>query len=257
MHKCSTMPAPVVKGNKLGTFQCPKNKYESDQMKSIPYAHVVGSLMYAQVCTRPGIVFVTGLLGRFQTNPESKHWETIKKVLRYLQGTKNIMLTYRKSNELKFVGYADADFAGGDLRKSTSGYIFTLVGGAISWKSYKQTITASSIMQAEFLSCYMAVGHAVWLKKFVPRLRVVDSTLRPLTIYCDNKSAVFFLSNKSSDAAKHIDIKYFVVKDRVHDQTVEIEYISTKQMLADPLTKGLPPNIFRDHVAGMGLLKSL
>jgi hypothetical protein len=104
----------------------------------------------------------------------------------------------------------------------------------------------------------MAVGQAVWLKKFIPRLRVVDSILRPLTIYCDNKLAVFFLSNnKSSDAAKHIDIKYFVMKDRVQDQTVEIEHISTKQMLADPLTKGLPPNIFHDHVAGMSLLESL
>jgi hypothetical protein len=185
-------------------------------MKSIPYASVVRSLMYAQVCTRPNIAFITGLLGRFQTNPGLKHWEAIKKVLRYLQGTKNIMLTYRKFNELKFVGYVGADFAGGDLRKCTSGYIFTLVGGAISWKNSKQTITASSTMQAEFLSCYMAVGQAVWLKKFVPGLRVVDSILRPLIIYYDNKSAVFFSSdNKSSDAAKHIDIKYFVVKDRV------------------------------------------
>jgi hypothetical protein len=157
MYKCSATLAPVVKGDKLGTFQCLENKYESDQMKSIPYASDVGSLMYAQVCTRPDIAFITELLGRFQTNPGLKHWEAIKKVLRYLQGTKNIMLTYRKSSELKFVGYADADFAGGDLRKSTSGYIFTLARGAISWKSSKQTITASSTMQAEFLSCYMAV----------------------------------------------------------------------------------------------------
>jgi hypothetical protein len=95
-------------------------------------------------------------------------------------------------------------------------------------------------------------------KEVCTRSRVVDNILRPLTIYCDNKSIVFFSSNnKSSDVAKHIDIKYFIVKDRVQDQTVEIEHISTKQMLAGPLTKGLPPNIFRDHVAGMGLLESL
>jgi hypothetical protein len=104
MYKCSATAAPVVKGDKLGTFPCSKNKYESDQMKSIPYASVVGSLMYAQVCIRPDIAFITGLLGRFQTNPGLKHWEAIKKVLRYLQGTKNIMLTYRKSNELKLCG---------------------------------------------------------------------------------------------------------------------------------------------------------
>jgi hypothetical protein len=107
------------------------------------------------------------------------------------------------------------DFAGGDSRISTSGYIFTLTGGAISWKSSEQTITASSTMHAEFLSCYMAIGQAVWLKKVVPRLRVVDNISRPLTIYCDNKSTVFFSSNKSSDVAKHIDIKYFFMKDRV------------------------------------------
>jgi hypothetical protein len=87
---------------------------------------------------------------------------------------------------------------------------------------------------------------------------VVDIISRPLTLYCDNKSTIFFLSNnKSSDAAKHIDIKYFVVNDRIWDQTVEIEHISTKQMLADLLTKDLTPNIFRDHVVSMGLLESL
>jgi hypothetical protein len=87
---------------------------------------------------------------------------------------------------------------------------------------------------------------------------VVDNISGPLTLYCDNKSAVFFLSNnKSSGATKHIDIKYFVVKDRVQDQTVEIEHISTKQIFVDSLTKGLPSNIFHDHIADMGLLESL
>jgi hypothetical protein len=138
------------------------------------------------------------------------------------------------------------------------GYIFTLAGGAISWKSSKQTITASSTMQAKYLSCYMPVGQVVWLKKFVPGLIVVYNISRPLTIYCDNKSAVFFSSNnKSSDVAKYIDIKYFVVKDGVQDQTAEIEHISTQQMLVDPLTKGLAPNIFHDDVVGMGLLENL
>jgi hypothetical protein len=115
-------------------------------MKLIPYASAVRSLMYAQVCTRPDIAFITGLIGRFQTNPGLKHWEANKKALCYLQGTKNLMLTYRKSDELESMGYADADFASGDSRKSTSGYIFTLAGGAISWKSSKQTINASLIM---------------------------------------------------------------------------------------------------------------
>jgi hypothetical protein len=114
-------------------------------MKSIPYASTVRSLMYTQVCTHPNIAFITGLLGRFQTNPRLKHWEAIKKALRYVQGTKNLMLTYRKSDELKFVGYAHADFAGGYSRKSMPGYIFTLAGGAISWKSSKQMVKTTNL----------------------------------------------------------------------------------------------------------------
>jgi hypothetical protein len=133
MHNCSASPAPIVKGDKFGTFQCPKNNYESTQMKSIPYTSIIGSIMYAQVCTRPDLAFVTGMLGRYQSNPGLDHWKASKKALRYLQGTKNLMLTYKKSDNLEVVGYSDADFAGCvDSKKSTSGYIFTLAGGAIS-----------------------------------------------------------------------------------------------------------------------------
>jgi len=103
-------------------MQCPKNDLEWKQMEDIPYASVVGSLMYAQTCTRPDISFAVGMLGRYQSNPEPEHWKAAKKVLRYLQGTKNHMLTYRKSDHLKVIGYTDSDFAGCiDTRKSTFG----------------------------------------------------------------------------------------------------------------------------------------
>ena len=98
-----------------------------------------------------------------------------------------------------------------DHKKSTSGYIFTLTGGAISWKSSKQTLTAGSTMQAEFVACYEATGQAVWLKNFIPRLKVVDSISKPILLYCDNEPAVFYTSNNmSSNAARHIDIKYLL-----------------------------------------------
>ena len=84
MHKCSPSPAPIVKGDIYGDFQCPRNQYEIDQMKVVSYALAVGSLQYAQVCTRPDLAFVTGLLGRFQSNPGTEYWKLVKKVLRYL-----------------------------------------------------------------------------------------------------------------------------------------------------------------------------
>jgi hypothetical protein len=108
-------------------------------MKAILYASAVGSLMYAQVCTRPDLAFVTGMLGRYQKNPDKPHWDGVKKALRYLQDTKDLMLTYKKSNApLEIVGYSDSDFMGClDTEKSTSRYIFTLTNRAISWKSSK------------------------------------------------------------------------------------------------------------------------
>ena len=112
MHMCKPSPAPIVKGDRFGKFQCPRNQYEIDQMKAVPYASAVGSLQYAQVCTRPDLAFVTGILGRYQSNPGQAHWIMVKKALRYVQGTKGLMLTYRKSDSLEIEGYSDADFAG-------------------------------------------------------------------------------------------------------------------------------------------------
>ena len=87
---------------------------------------------------------------------------------------------------------------------------------------------------------------------------MVDSIEKPLKLYCDNEPAVFYAhNNKSSGAAKHIDIKFYVVKEQVQDETICLEHIRTDKMLADPLTKGLPPNVFREHLAGMGLRESL
>ena len=92
----------------------------------------------------------------------------------------------------------------------------------------------------------------------MPRLKVVDDIHRPLKLYCDSEPVVCYThNNKSSGAAKHIDIKYYVVKDKVWNHIISLEHISIEKMLVDPLTKGLPPNVFREHLAGMGLRKSL
>jgi hypothetical protein len=159
MDKSKATHVPLAMSDKFSEAQCPKNQLELDEMKDIPYASVVRSLMYAQVYTRPNLAFATGMFGRYQKNPGNVHWIGIKKALHYCLGTKDIMLTYRRSDKLELVGYIDADFAGCvDSRKSTSGYIYTLSGGAISWKSSKQRLVAASMMQAEFVACYEAIG---------------------------------------------------------------------------------------------------
>ncbi|XP_047256062.1 secreted RxLR effector protein 161-like [Capsicum annuum] len=130
-------------------------------MKDIPYSSIVRSLMYAQTCIRPDISFAVGILGRYQSNPGMDHWKAAKKVLRYLLGMKNHMLTYKRFDHLDVVGYSDSDYAGCvDTRKSTFGYLFLLAEGAISWKSAKQSVIVASTMEAEFVACFEATVQA-------------------------------------------------------------------------------------------------
>jgi hypothetical protein len=110
-------------------------------------------------------------------------------------------------------------------------------------------------MQAEFVACYEATGQAVWLKNFIPELQVIDSIARPLTLLCDNETAVFFFkNNKSSGASKWIDIKYLVVRNKVKNSIIVIQHINTRVMLVDSLTKALSPTLYKEHVAGMSLV---
>ncbi|KAL0352220.1 UNVERIFIED_CONTAM: Secreted RxLR effector protein [Sesamum calycinum] len=199
MKDSSPSVALILKGDKLHLNQCPRNDLEQEQMKDILYASAIRSLMYAQVCTRPNIAFVVGMLGRYQSNPRLDHWRAAKKVMRYLQGTKDYMLIYGRTENLEVVGYSDSDFAGCvDSRKSTSGYIFMIANGAVSWKSAKQTLITTSTIEAEFVSCSEATSHGVWLKSFISELRITDSISKPLRIYSDNSVAVFMAKHNKS-----------------------------------------------------------
>ena len=165
------------------------------------------------------------------------------------------MLTFKSSDQLEVIGYTDSDFVGClDNRKSTFGYLFLLAEEAISWKSVKQSVIVASTMEAKFVACYEAMIHALWLRNFISELGDVDTITKPLKIYCDNSAAIFFSKNdKYSRGAKHMELKYFAVKEEVHKHRVCIEHIRTDLMIPDLLTKGLQPKTFKEHVHRMGL----
>jgi hypothetical protein len=165
------------------------------------------------------------------------------------------MLTYERSGSIEIVGYSDSDFTSClDTDRSMPGYVFKLAGGAISWSSYKQTVMTSSTMHIEFVACYETVGQAMWLKKFVSGLRVVNSIERPLKLYYDNEPAILYAhNNKKTKAVKHINIRFYVVKEKIQDQTISLEHISTKKMI----TNDLSPSVFREHLVDMGLRERL
>jgi len=166
---------------------------------------------------------------------------------------------YRQTDQLDVIGYSDSNFVSCvDSHKSTSGYIFMMAGGAISWRSVKQTLTGTSTMEAEFVSYFKATSHGVWLKNFIYGLKIAGTISRPFGIFCNNSASVFMAKNNISESqSKHIDIKYLAIRKRVKDEKVIIDHISTQLMIIDPWTKDMPPFKFKVHVEKMGLSSTL
>ena len=245
---------PYRHGVFLSKEQCPKTPQEEEDMRRVPYASAVGSLMYVMLCTRPDICYAVGIVSRYQSNPGRKHWEAVKHILKYLRRTRNYMLVY-SGKDLNPIGYTDSDFQKDqDDRKSTSGSVFTLGGGAIVWRSVKQSSTADSTMEAEYIAACEAAKEAVWLKKFFIDLEVVPNMDKPLTLYCDNSGAVANSKEpRSHKRGKHIERKYHLIREIVHRGDVTVMKIASEDNLADPFTKTLSVEKFDRHFEGLGL----
>ncbi|XP_070010450.1 secreted RxLR effector protein 161-like [Nicotiana sylvestris] len=167
MHDSKKGFLPFRHGVSLSKDQSPKTNGEIEKMKAVPYASAMGSLMYVMLCTRPDICFVVGVVSRFQSNPGREHWTTVKHIIKYLKRTRDYMLVYH-SDELVPIGYTNSDFQSDkDSRKSTSGNVLTLGGGAISWRSIKQTCIADSTMEDEYVAASEAAKEAIWLENFL------------------------------------------------------------------------------------------
>ena len=163
--------------------QRPKTLKEENMVRQIPYVSVMGSLMYATLYTRPDICYSVGIVSRYQSNLGLKHWQAVKHILKYLQRMGDYMLVYH-SEDLILIDYTDSDFQSDlDFRKSTSGCVFTLEGGAISWRSVKQSCIVDSTMEAKYVTACEAAKEVVWLKKFLSDLGVVRIEQVPITLF--------------------------------------------------------------------------
>ncbi|KAA0051190.1 gag/pol protein [Cucumis melo var. makuwa] len=223
-------------------------------MRNIPYASAVGSLMYAMLCTRPDICYSVGIVSRYQFKLGRDHWTTVKNILKYLRRTKDYMFVYG-SKDLILTGYTNSDFqTDKDARKSTLGSVFTLNGGAVVWRSIKQSCIVDSTMEAEYVAACEAAKETVWLKKFLTDLEVVLNMHLPITLYCDNSGAVANSREpKSHKRGKHIERKYHLIREIVHQGDVIETKISSEQNMADPFTKALTAKVFESHLHGLGL----
>jgi hypothetical protein len=224
-------------------------------MNAIPYASALGCLMYAMLFTRPDLSHAIGLLSRYQKNPGEEHWKQIKYVLRYVRGTLDYSLCFNGHN-LQLQGYTDVDWEGDlDERRSTSGYIFTLAGGAISWCSKLQQSVALSSMEAEYIAASEAAKEGVWLREFLVALKVMESAPQPVTIFCDNISAIKVAKDpKFHSKSKHIEGMFHYIRDVINRlKTICLVYLASTSMVAYPLTKPLSQELFSKHIRNMGL----
>lgn len=187
MGNAKPVSTPLASDFRLSKDQSPQTEEEIEFMDKISYASAIGSLMYAMVCTRPDIGYAVGVVSRFMANPGKAHWEAVKWILRYLQGTKKKCLYFGKG-EIKVQGYIDADFAGEvDHRRSTTGYIFIVGTGAVSWISRIQKIVALSTTEAEYVAVTEASNELIWLQGLLTELGFMQEKS---VLYSDSQSAI-------------------------------------------------------------------
>ena len=212
------------------------------------YQALVGALLYAAMCTRPDIAFAVQQLSRHLQSTTAVHWVAGKRVLRYLQGTKALGITYRSDPESPaLTGYSDSDWGGGlPTRRSTTGYVFQFAGGPISWSSRLQPTVALSSTEAEYMAVSAASQEAVWLRQLFDSMHL--HITGPLTIYADNQGCMALAINPVYHArTKHIAIKYHFTRELVAAGTIKLEYIPTADNIADLFTKPLTPQLVQRH----------
>ena len=221
---------------------------EAEFQDSKQYRSLIGSLLYLANTTRPDICFAVSKLSSFVQRPLVSHWVSAKRVLRYIKATLGkIEITFNQRAELKLEGFVDADWAGDKHdRKSQTGYVCYLAGSIISWKSKKQTCTALSTMEAEYIALCEASKEALFLRKLLQEIGY--SQEEPTTIFEDNQPCIQFTNKCSSNhtRSKHIDLRYHFVKNRVEAEELKLKQVPSANNTADIFTKPLPGPKFEE-----------
>jgi hypothetical protein len=242
---------PMDPSAPLSKSQSPSKIEDIIKMKNVPYREAVGSLMYAAMGTRPDIAFTTSTVAQFSDNPGWAHWEAVKRIYRYLKGTRDLVLTYG-GDKRGLVGYVDADGASQEHRRAISGYVFMVDGGAVSWSSKKQELVTLSTAEAEYVAQTHAAKEAIWLRRLLTEIfKAVDT---PTILFSDSKSAIALANDGHYHArTKHIDIRYHFIRYIIEAGTIKLVYCPTNDMTADTLTKALPSVKAKHFATALGL----
>ncbi|KIJ41161.1 hypothetical protein M422DRAFT_172542 [Sphaerobolus stellatus SS14] len=246
MSDCKPAPTPMEVGVSL-------RKLSEAEVDSQHYQSAVGSLMYGMIGTHPDVAHSVGVLSQHCATPGEEHEKGNKRVLRYIKGTTDLGLVFIGSGNTKIEVFIDADWAQDkNNRHSLTGYVCTLAGATISWSSKKQSSTAQSSTEAEYMAATHAAKEALWLRMFMRELGFEQDSPTPL--YVDNQSAITLVKNSEFHSrTKHINVRYHFIRENVEDEQIELVYIPTEDQVADALTKGLSKVKLDKFIDRMGL----
>ena len=252
---CSPVATPLDPGARLSKDQAPQSDEERSFMRNKPYSMLVGALMYLAVATRPDLAHSVGVLARFSANPGPAHWAALKHLCRYVQGTKDVKLCYQPdpSQQELFSTYSDADYGGdSDSRRSTSGLIVKIGSGAISWASKLQPTVTLSTTEAEYISAVSAGQEILWLRNLFAELGYPVQGAS--TLHVDNQSALAVTKQPEHHGRmKHLDLRFYWLRDAVNARLIAPQYIPTKSMPADIMTKSLSRQSVQEMREMLGL----
>ncbi|XP_042035235.1 secreted RxLR effector protein 161-like [Salvia splendens] len=224
-------------------------------MDRIPYASIIGSIMYTMVCTRPDLAHAKSVVSRFMADPGIEHWHALKWLMRYLKGTTDYAIVFRRNKSQggdQLIGFLDSDYAVSyDTRKLQSGYVLTLNGAAVSWKSCLQLVVALSATEAEYIALAEAVKESFWLKGILGDFGVKQDSVE---IKCDSASAICLTKHQTfHQRSKHVDVRLHFIRDEVNKGAVRVAKVSTDDNASDMLTKVIPGTKLRYCLELIGL----
>ena len=246
MESCNSVKNPIVPGHKLS------KEGDGPPVDATMFKQIVGSLRYL-TATRPDLIYSVNLVSRYMEKPKEQHLLAVKRILRYVQGTTNFGIQYKRGGDEKLVGYADSDYAGDvDDRKSTSGYAFMFGGAAVSWASKKQAVVTLSTTETEFVVAANGACQAVWLRNVLKEMGMEQG--ESTVLFCDNSSTIKLSKNPVLHGrSKHIHVRYHFLRELVNDEVISLDYCSTQVQFSDIMTKAVKLETFERLRGSLGV----
>nr|GEW37806.1 hypothetical protein [Tanacetum cinerariifolium] len=225
------MKMPISSDTKLTKDQ------EGESVENTKYRGMIGSLLYL-MASRPNIIFIVCLYARFQDNPKTSHLEAVKRIFRYIKGTRHLGLWYPKGSGIETVVYADSDNARDYVdRKSTSSICTFMRCCLTSWFSKKKIALAISTTEAEYVSAEKACQQSLWMKQALIEYEI---RLDNIPIMCDYKGAIDLSKNPVQHSrTKHIEIYNHFLRDNIQKGNISIEIVPSEDNIANILTEPL------------------